>query len=103
MSKPLTEWRIASHRTAIRDAILKFEAARDAHEAFFPDCNPDADAFEMAQPEPWKLISLMTSPSMRAKIVYWSPQRGLWPCAVRFAPSSLWKLRGLRLWSRITC
>jgi hypothetical protein len=41
----------------------------------------DADALEMQQPEPRKLMSLMTSPSIARKSLSWSPHRGLCPWA----------------------
>ena len=37
----------------------------------------DADAFEMAQPEPWNATSLITSPSSVTYSVRRSPQSGL--------------------------
>src|SRR5690606_33454129 len=62
----------------------------------------EADAVEMAQPWPMKLTS-WTMPSLtRAYTVSWSPHNGLCPSARCDASSIAWKLRGLRLWSKMT-
>src|SRR5947199_134564 len=42
-------------------------------------------------------MSLITSSSKRRETVIWSPHKGLCPSAVRFAPSSFWKLRVRRI------
>ncbi len=62
----------------------------------------DALAWEIAHPEPSNEISAIRSPSRRRKTSHWSPQDGLSPWAERFAVGILPRLRGLRLWSRIT-
>jgi hypothetical protein len=61
----------------------------------------EADALEMAHPDPTKLTSAMTSPSMRSQTVSWSPHSGFRPSARRFAPAISPKFRGRRLWSRM--
>ena len=44
---------------------------------FANSVSSDADALEMQQPEPTKLMSLMVSPSSARKSFNWSPQGGL--------------------------
>ena len=61
----------------------------------------DADAFEIAQPDPWKLTSAITPCRRRRYTVRRSPHSGLNPSALR-PPSITRKFRGRRLWSRIT-
>ena len=63
----------------------------------------EAEAFEMQQPEPTKLASLITSPSTLRNNFNWSPQSGLWPCAEQVACGIAWKFRGCLQWSRMTC
>ena len=55
----------------------------------------------MAQPVPSKRTSFTWSPSTCRWTATLSPHSGLTPRALRLAPASGPKLRGLRLWSRI--
>src|SRR6266699_5092011 len=48
----------------------------------------DAEAVEIAHPEPWKLMSRIESPSKSRYTVKWSPQSGLYPSALWFAVAS---------------
>ena len=51
----------------------EIRAADDGRAAF------DAEAFEIAQPDPSNFTSAMRSPSIFSHSVSWSPQSGLWP------------------------
>ena len=63
----------------------------------------DADAFEIAQPEPWKPTSVMTSPSTFTIQRRGGRRRaGCSPRPCGSASSSARKFRGRLLWSRIT-
>ena len=62
----------------------------------------EAEAFEIAQPDPSNRKSVTTPSTILTAIASRSPQRGLWPAARPSASSSDPKFRGLRLWSRIT-
>ena len=63
----------------------------------------EADAVEIAQPSPLNAMSSITPSRKVMDTSTWSPQRGLWPCAVRLQSAGRRpKFRGLRLWSRIT-
>ena len=55
---------------------------------FTASVSSDAEALEMQQPDPTKLMSLMTSPSIARNSFNWSPQSGLCPWAERVAPLS---------------
>ena len=52
---------------------------------FTPSVISEAEAVEIAQPEPSKAASFTTPSSTVRKTVSWSPHRGLWPSAERFA------------------
>src|SRR5882724_12329368 len=54
----------------------------------------DADALEMQQPEPTKLMSLIVPLSSARKSLSWSPQSGLWPWAEQVGCGISWKFRG---------
>src|SRR5215831_10842611 len=62
----------------------------------------EAEALEMAQPDPWKPMSRSVSPSTSSSTEMRSPQSGLWPSAAAVGAPSRRKFRGLRLWSRMT-
>src|SRR6476646_7561766 len=61
----------------------------------------DAEAFEMAQPVPMKLTSVMRLFSSLTQSLSESPQSGLRPSTVRSASGISRKFRGFRLCSRI--
>jgi hypothetical protein len=62
----------------------------------------DDDATEMAQPVPLNLMSSIVSPASFTYNVNLSPHSGFTPSTTRSAPAISPKLRGSRLWSRIT-
>ena len=59
----------------------------------------EADALDIAQPEPWNPTSAMVSSSTFRNRVTMSPQNGLNPLARRLAPAGSRKFRGCRLCS----
>ena len=62
----------------------------------------DAEALEMAQPEPWKETSATRSPSIFTNTWYRSPHRGFNPSALAVASAMIRKFRGFLPWSRMT-
>jgi hypothetical protein len=62
----------------------------------------DAEAFEIAQPDPSKARSVITSFSTCTYRLRRSPQSGLNPSAWCVGDSIVLKFLGRRLWSRIT-